>query len=122
MVVGADLQQGFKVLRDSNQLDKSFEALVTRYPQFSSPKLSKQRLGDSRILITCFDSAIRNNLGEPVPEKLIHWLCAYAITRSFNGKGVCSTDAEKILEDDCLNTTGSRIDGYDHRRIGDDMP
>jgi hypothetical protein len=31
LMVSADLQQGFKVLRDSNQLDKSFEALVVRF-------------------------------------------------------------------------------------------
>jgi hypothetical protein len=31
LVVSADLQQGFKVLRDSNQLPKSFEALVVRF-------------------------------------------------------------------------------------------
>jgi hypothetical protein len=31
LMVSADLQQGFRVLRDSGQLDKSFEALVVRY-------------------------------------------------------------------------------------------
>ncbi len=31
LMVSPDLQQGFRVLRDSNQLDKSFEAIVVRY-------------------------------------------------------------------------------------------
>ena len=31
LMVSADLQQGFKVLRDSNQLDKTFEAVVVRF-------------------------------------------------------------------------------------------
>lgn len=31
LMVSADLQQGFKVLRDSNQLDESFEAVVVRF-------------------------------------------------------------------------------------------
>jgi hypothetical protein len=31
LVVSADLQQGFKVLRDRNQLDKTFESLVDRF-------------------------------------------------------------------------------------------
>lgn len=38
LMVSADLQKGFKVLRDSDQLDKSFEALVTRYPQLFKSK------------------------------------------------------------------------------------
>lgn len=33
LAVSADLQQGFKVLRDRNQLDLSFEALITKYPK-----------------------------------------------------------------------------------------
>jgi len=31
LMVSADLQQGFKALRDRNQLDKTFEALVVRF-------------------------------------------------------------------------------------------
>ena len=31
LVVSADLQSGFKALRDRNLLDKSFEALIVRY-------------------------------------------------------------------------------------------
>ncbi len=31
LMVSADLQQGFKALRDRNQLDKTFEALVIRF-------------------------------------------------------------------------------------------
>jgi hypothetical protein len=57
LMVSADRQQGFKVLRDSNQLDKSFEALVTRYPQFSKRNLLKRLRGDSRIPIICFNCA-----------------------------------------------------------------
>ena len=33
LMVSADLQQGFKVLRDSDQLDKTFEAVVVRFKQ-----------------------------------------------------------------------------------------
>ncbi len=31
LMVSADIQQGFKVLRDSNQLDSTFESLVVRF-------------------------------------------------------------------------------------------
>ena len=34
LVCSADLQQGFKVLRDSGALDMTFEALVVRYRDF----------------------------------------------------------------------------------------
>ncbi|MDI5984770.1 hypothetical protein QLQ85_08205 [Halomonas sp. M4R5S39] len=38
LMVSADLQQGFKVLRDNNQLEKSFEALVVKYQHlFQAP-------------------------------------------------------------------------------------
>ncbi|WP_420129477.1 hypothetical protein [Longimicrobium sp.] len=33
LVVTADLQQGFKALRDHNQLDQTFEAVVVRHPE-----------------------------------------------------------------------------------------
>jgi hypothetical protein len=32
LMVSADLQQGFRVLRDRNQLDQTFEAIVVAYP------------------------------------------------------------------------------------------
>ncbi len=31
LMVSPDLQQGFKVLRDSNQLDKTFESIVVKF-------------------------------------------------------------------------------------------
>ena len=31
LMISADLQQGFKALRDSNQLDSTFEAIVVRH-------------------------------------------------------------------------------------------
>ena len=31
LIVSSDLQRGFKVLRDSDQLDKTFESLVVKY-------------------------------------------------------------------------------------------
>ena len=34
LVVTADAQRGFKVLRDSNQLDRTFEAIIVRFPEF----------------------------------------------------------------------------------------
>ena len=33
LIVSPDLQQGFKVLRDRNQLDSTFEAVIVKYPQ-----------------------------------------------------------------------------------------
>src|SRR5262245_22057129 len=37
LMVSADLQQGFKVLRDNKQLDKSFEAVVVRFKRLFGP-------------------------------------------------------------------------------------
>jgi hypothetical protein len=37
LMVTADLQQGFKALRDSNQLDKTFESVVVRYKHLFTP-------------------------------------------------------------------------------------
>jgi len=34
LMVSPDLQQGFKVLRDSGQLDQTFEAVVVRFRHF----------------------------------------------------------------------------------------
>ena len=38
LMVSADLQQGFKVLRDRGQLDKTFEALVVRFQHLFKPE------------------------------------------------------------------------------------
>jgi hypothetical protein len=37
LMASADLQQGFKALRDSGQLSQSFEALVLRHKRLFSP-------------------------------------------------------------------------------------
>src|SRR5258707_10009798 len=37
LMITPDLQQGFKVLRDSNQLDKTFESVVVRYKHLFTP-------------------------------------------------------------------------------------
>lgn len=37
LMISADLQQGFKVLRDRNQLDITFEAIVIRYQNLFNP-------------------------------------------------------------------------------------
>lgn len=37
LMVSADLQQGFKVLRDRDQLDKAFEAVVIRFQHLFDP-------------------------------------------------------------------------------------
>lgn len=34
LAISADLQQGFKVLRDSGKLNLTFEALIVKYPTF----------------------------------------------------------------------------------------
>jgi len=39
IVVSPDLQKGFKVLRDSGQLDKTFEALVVRFDHLFEPEV-----------------------------------------------------------------------------------
>lgn len=36
LAISADLQQGFKVLRDRGQLDQTFEALIVKYPELFS--------------------------------------------------------------------------------------
>lgn len=36
LVISPNLQQGFKALRDRGQLNRSFEALVVKYPHFFS--------------------------------------------------------------------------------------
>jgi hypothetical protein len=38
-VVNADLQQGFKVLRDHGRLDKTFEALVIKFQHLFKPEV-----------------------------------------------------------------------------------
>lgn len=37
LMISADLQQGFKVLRDRGQLEKTFEALVVRFQNLFKP-------------------------------------------------------------------------------------
>ena len=39
LMVSADLQQGFRVLRDSDQLDKTFEAVVVRFGHLFKPDI-----------------------------------------------------------------------------------
>lgn len=39
LVVSADLQQGFEVLRDLGQLNQTFESLIVRYPHRFSPNV-----------------------------------------------------------------------------------
>jgi len=41
LMVSADVQQGFKVLRDRGQLDKTFEALVLRFQHLFKPDVIK---------------------------------------------------------------------------------
>ena len=36
LMISADLQQGFKALRDSHQLDKTFESIVVRFQHLFS--------------------------------------------------------------------------------------
>jgi len=54
LMKSADLQQGFKALRDSNQLDNTFEAIVVRFPKlFSSGvvEAAKWRLENAYSLL-----------------------------------------------------------------------
>jgi len=44
LMVSADLQQGFKVLPDSDQLDKTFEAVVGRYIRVTQLEPSARRV------------------------------------------------------------------------------
>lgn len=39
LMVSADLQQGFKVLRDRGQLDKTFEAVVIKFKHLFNPDI-----------------------------------------------------------------------------------
>jgi hypothetical protein len=39
LVVSADLQKGFKVLRDSNRLDETFEAVIVRHKRLFAPEV-----------------------------------------------------------------------------------
>ena len=41
LMVSADLQQGFKALRDRGLLDKTFEALVVRFQNLFKPEVVK---------------------------------------------------------------------------------
>jgi hypothetical protein len=39
LMISADLQQGFKALRDSQRLDETFEAIVVRHPNMFTPEV-----------------------------------------------------------------------------------
>ncbi len=39
LVVSADLQKGFKVLRDGNRLDETFEAVIRRHQALFTPEV-----------------------------------------------------------------------------------
>lgn len=39
LMITPDLQQGFKVLRDTGQLDKTFESVVVRYQHLFAPEV-----------------------------------------------------------------------------------
>jgi hypothetical protein len=41
LMISPDLQQGFRVLRDSGQLDKSFESVVVKYQYLFDPEVVK---------------------------------------------------------------------------------
>jgi hypothetical protein len=54
LVVGADLQKGFKVLRDSRRLDETFEAVIERHKDQFAPdvvKAARWRLHHSHDLL-----------------------------------------------------------------------
>lgn len=54
LVVSADLQKGFKALRDGKRLDESFEAIVIRYKEFFSPdaiQAAQWRLDNAHALL-----------------------------------------------------------------------
>ncbi|HEY3932675.1 MAG TPA: hypothetical protein VGM58_09945 [Verrucomicrobiae bacterium] len=53
LMISADLQQGFKALRDAKQLDSTFEAIVIRHSGLFSPdviKAAKWRLENAHEL------------------------------------------------------------------------
>ena len=53
LVISADLQKGFKVLRDTGQLDKTFEAVVIRFQHLFKPdtvQAAKWRLAHANDL------------------------------------------------------------------------
>ena len=54
LMVSPDLQQGFKVLRDRDQLDRTFEAVVVRFPPLftdSVVQAAQWRLNNPRSLL-----------------------------------------------------------------------
>lgn len=54
LMVSADLQQGFRALRDAGQLDQTFEALVARHPALFSDEVvaaAQWRLNSSDQLL-----------------------------------------------------------------------
>jgi len=63
LVVSADLQQGFKVLRDRGQLDNTFEAVVVRFQHLFRPdavQAAKWRLDHPYDLFDSFGTATPN--------------------------------------------------------------
>ncbi len=51
LMVSADLQQGFKVLRDRNQLNNTFEALVVRFQHSFKPPTAQWQLAHAYELL-----------------------------------------------------------------------
>jgi hypothetical protein len=54
LMKSADLQQGFKALRDANQLESTFEAIVVRFSDLFAPDVveaAKWRLKNSHNLL-----------------------------------------------------------------------
>ena len=54
-MVSADLQQGFKVLRDRNQLNNTFEALVVRFQHLFKPDVVRPHNGGPLMLMSFSD-------------------------------------------------------------------
>lgn len=54
LMVNANLQQGFQVLRDTGQLDKTFESIVVKYQKLFAPDVveaAKWRLAHAHELL-----------------------------------------------------------------------
>jgi hypothetical protein len=54
LMLSPDLQQGFKVLCDSNRLDRTFEAVVVRFRKLFAPEVveaAQWRLGHPHDLL-----------------------------------------------------------------------
>lgn len=53
LVITTDAQRGFKVLRDSNQLDRTFEAVIVRFPEFFAKAAVESAHGAWTMLTIC---------------------------------------------------------------------